>query len=87
MKKKILLFEPDELLRNTLLEQISLNKDFEVTGVSSFEDVRNQLNKSTFDLIIMGTDRKAYFLLIFELQLNYMQPKLNNLEYPCFVIV
>ena len=62
MKKKILLFEPEELLGNTLLEQISLNKDFEVTGVSSFEDVQNQLNKSTFDLIIMGTDRKTYFL-------------------------
>ena len=62
MKKKILLFEPEELLGNTLLEQISLNKDFEVTGVRSFEDVQNQLNKSTFDLIIMGTDRKTYFL-------------------------
>ena len=62
MKKKILLFEPEELLGNTLLEQISLNKDFEVAGVSSFDDVQNQLKKSTFDLIIMGTDRKTYFL-------------------------
>ena len=62
MKKKILLFEPEELLGNTLLEQISLNKDFEVAEASSFEDVQSQLNKSTFDLIIMGTDRKVYFL-------------------------
>ena len=52
MKKKILLFEPDELFRNTLLEQISLNKDFEVIEVSDFDDVQCQLEKSSFDLII-----------------------------------
>lgn len=62
MKKKILLFEPDELFRNTLLEQISLNKDFAVTEVSSFDDVQYQLLKSSFDLLIMGTDTKTYCL-------------------------
>jgi DNA-binding response OmpR family regulator len=62
MKKKILLFEPDELFRNTLLEQISLNKDFAVTEVSSFDDVQSQLVKSSFDLLIMGTDTEAYRL-------------------------
>jgi hypothetical protein len=62
MKKKILLFEPDELFRNTLLEQISLNKDFDVTEVSSFDDVQYQLVKSSFDLLIMGTDTKTYRL-------------------------
>ena len=60
MKKKIMLFEPDRLLKNTLLEQISLNKDFEINDVSNFEGVQYQLKKSSFDLIIMGTDRKAY---------------------------
>ena len=62
MKKKILLFEPDELFRNTLLEQISLNKDFDVTEVSGFDDVQYQLVKSSFDLLIMGTDTKTYRL-------------------------
>ena len=62
MKKKILLFEPDELLRITFLEQVSLNKDFEVSVVSRFEDVQFQFKKSSFDLIILGTDREAYSL-------------------------
>ena len=62
MQKKFLLFEPDELLRNTLLEQISINRDFDVKEVSSFEDVQSQLEKSSFDLIIMGTDREGYCL-------------------------
>jgi len=62
MKKKILLFEPDGLLRNTLREQISLNKDFEVTTVDEFEDVKYQLKLSSFDLIIMSTDNEVYSL-------------------------
>ena len=59
MQKIFLLFEPDELLRNTLLEQISNNRDFEVNEVSSFDEVQSQLQKSSFDLIIMGTDREG----------------------------
>ena len=66
MKKKILLFEPDELLRNTLLEQISLNKNFDAVEVSSFEDAQHQLNNSSFDLIIMGTDREYHCLSAIE---------------------
>ena len=62
MKKKILFFEPNELLRKTLIEQISLNKDFQVIETSSFEHVQYQLKNSSFDIIIMGTDRKTYCL-------------------------
>ena len=62
MKKKILLFEPDGLLKNTLLDQVSLNKDFEINEVSDLKAIQYQLNKSSFDLIIMGTDKKAYSL-------------------------
>ena len=62
MKKKILLFEADTLLRNTLLEQLSLNKDLEINGSGKLEDVQYQLKSSSFDLIIMGTDREAFRL-------------------------
>ena len=62
MKKKILLFEPDGLLKNTLLDQVSLNKDFEINEVSDLKAIQYQLNKSSFDLIIMGTDKEAYSL-------------------------
>ena len=60
MKKKILLFEPDWLLRKTLIEQISFNDDFDITELSSFEDLRCEVNKSSFDLIIIGTDQGSY---------------------------
>ena len=62
MNKRILLFEPDGLLRKTLLEQILLNKEFHVAEASSFEDIKYQLTKSSFDLIIISTDREAYGL-------------------------
>ena len=51
MKKKIILFEPDGLLKNTLLDQISLNRDFEVHEVSDLTDIQYLLKKSSFDLI------------------------------------
>ena len=60
MQKNFLLFEPDELLRNTWLEQISINRDLHVKAVSTFEDLQSQLKKSSFDLIIMGSDREIY---------------------------
>ena len=60
MQKNFLLFEPDELLRNTWLEQISINRDLNVKAVSTFEDLQSQLKKSSFDLIIMGSDREIY---------------------------
>ena len=62
MKKKILLFEPNALLRSTLLEQLSLNKDLEINESGNFKDVQYHHKKSSFDLIIMGTDRKAFCL-------------------------
>ena len=62
MKKKIILFEPDGLLKNTLLDQISLNKDFEINEVSDLTDIQYLIKKSSFDLIIMGTNREAYGL-------------------------
>ena len=62
MKKKILYFETNEILRNTLLEQLSLNRDFDVLEAGNFKDIEYHLNKSSFDLIIMGTDREAYGL-------------------------
>ena len=62
MNKRILLFEPDGLLRKTLLEQILLYKEFHVAEASSFEDIKYQLTKSSFDLIIINTDREAYRL-------------------------
>ena len=62
MKKKILLFEPDGLLRKTLLEQILFNKDFHVAEARSFDDIKYQLTKSSFDLIIIGTNNEAYGL-------------------------
>ena len=60
MKKKILLFEPNELIRRTLIEQISLRGDLEVIAIGRFENVAFQLKQSSFDLIIMGTDRGIY---------------------------
>ena len=62
MKKKIILFEPDRLIKNTLLDQISLNRDFEINEVSDLTDIQYLLKKSSFDLIIMGTNREAYSL-------------------------
>ena len=62
MKKKIILFEPDGLLKSTLLEQISINRDFEINEVSDLMDIQYLLKKWSFDLIIMGTNREAYSL-------------------------
>ena len=66
MKKKILLFEPDSFFRNTLLEHISLNRDFDVTEVGSVESVEYQSKKLPFDLIIMGTDQGENCLISVE---------------------
>ena len=62
MNKRILLFEPDSLLRKKLLEQILLNKELYVTEATCFEDIKYQLTKSSFDLIIINTDREPYNL-------------------------
>ena len=62
MKKKIIFFEPNRHLKNTLLEQISLNKDFEITEISNLQGIQYQVKKTSFDLIILGTDREYYNL-------------------------
>jgi DNA-binding response OmpR family regulator len=59
MNKRILLFEPDGLLRKTLLEQILLNKEFHASEARSFDEIKCQLAKSSFDLVIISTDREA----------------------------
>ena len=62
MKKRILLFEPNELIRNNLLEKITLKKNFEVVDTDSLENVELQLEKSNFELLIMGTNQGLYSL-------------------------
>ena len=62
MKKKIILFEPNGLLKNTLLDQITLNRDIEINDVSDLTDIQYLLKKSSFDLIIMGTNSENYSL-------------------------
>ena len=77
MKKKILLFEPNELIRRTLIEQISLRRDLEVIAIGSFENVAFQLKQSSFDLIIMGTDRGIY--TVEALRKLIKDAKINNI--------
>ena len=55
MKKKILLFEPDGLLKNTLLDQISLNKDFEINEASNLKAIQYQLKNSSFDFELIAS--------------------------------
>ena len=77
MKKKILLFEPNELIRRTLIEQISLRRDLEVIAVGSFENVEFQIKQSSFDLIIMSTDRGIY--TVEALRKLIKDAKINNI--------
>ena len=62
MKKRILLFEPDEFIRSTLLEKIALKKNLEVVDTETLENVELQLEKSNFELLIMGTNQGLYSL-------------------------
>ena len=54
MKKKILLFEPNETLRVTLSEQLLINKQYDVTLANSLRDFKWHAEKSIFDLLIIG---------------------------------
>ena len=54
MKKKILFFEPNLELRTALLDQIIINKDFDVIQSNSLEDVKSHIEQSPVDLLIMG---------------------------------
>ena len=62
MKKRILLFEPDQVIRSTLLQKITLKKNFEIVDTDNLENVKRQLEKSPFELLIMGTDQGFYSL-------------------------
>ena len=62
MKKRILLFEPDQVIRSTLLQKITLKKNFEIVETDSLKNVKRQLEKSSFELLIMGTDQASYSL-------------------------
>ena len=56
MKKKILFFEPNAVLRTALLDQILINKNFDVIQSKSLQDVKSHIEKSPVDLLIMGED-------------------------------
>ena len=60
MKIKILLFEPNEILRVTLSEQLLIKKDYDVTLASSLQDFKWHAEKSMFDLLIMGEKEEVY---------------------------
>ena len=62
MKKKILFFEPNAVLRTALLNQIIINKDFDVIQSNSLEDVKLHIEQSPIDLLIMGEDGGAHSL-------------------------
>jgi len=57
MKKKVLLFAPTQLIRQTLVEQISLKRNLDVIETVSLDNVKRELEKSSFDLIIMDTNQ------------------------------
>ena len=65
MKIKILLFEPNEILRVTLSEQLLIKKDYDVTLASSLQDFKWHAEKSMFDLLIMGEQGEAHSISSF----------------------
>ena len=65
MKKKILLLEPNEILRVTLSEQLIINKDFDVTLVDNLQDAKWHIAKSPFDLLIIGENVKFHSISSF----------------------
>ena len=62
MKKKILFFEPNAVLRTALLDQIILNKNFDVIQSKSLQDVESHIEQSPVDLLIMGEDGGTHSL-------------------------
>ena len=74
MKKKILFFEPNLELRTVLLDQIIINKDFDVIQSNSLEDVKSHIEQSPVDLLIMGEDVGTHslsLLLKFIKEINF----------------
>ncbi len=62
MKKKILFFEPNTVLRTALLDQIIINKDFDVIESNSLDDVKLHIEQSPVDLLIIGEDGGSHSL-------------------------
>ena len=62
MKKKILFFESNAVLRIALLDQIIINKDFDVIQSNSLEDVKCHIEQSPIDLLIIGEDGVTHSL-------------------------
>ena len=62
MKKKILFFEPNVILRTALLDQIIINNNFDVIQSKSLQDVKSHIEKSPVDLLIMGEDGGTHSL-------------------------
>ena len=62
MKKKILFFEPNMVIRTALLDQLTKNKDFDVIHSNSLEDVKLHIEQSPVDLLIIGEDGGTHSL-------------------------
>ena len=74
MKKKILFFESNVVLRAAFLDQIIINKDFDVIQSNSLEDVKSHIEQSPVDLLIMGEDVGTHslsLLLKFIKEINF----------------
>ena len=62
MKKRILIFEPNETLSSALIEQLVINKNFEVIQASNLDNIVYEIKRSSFHLLIIGLDRGAFSL-------------------------
>ena len=62
MKKRILFFEPNETLSSALIEQLVINKNFEVIQASTLDNIIYEIKRSPFHLLIIGLDRGAFSL-------------------------
>ena len=62
MKKRILFFEPNETLSSALIEQLVINKNFEVIQASNLDNIIYEIKRSPFHLLIIGLDRGAFSL-------------------------
>ena len=62
MKKRILFFEPNQTLSSALVEQLMINKNFEVIQVSNLDNITYEIKRSPFHLLIIGLDRGAFSL-------------------------
>ena len=62
MKKRILFFEPNETLSSALIEQLVINKNFEVIQASNLDNIVYEIKRSSFHLLIIGLDRGAFSL-------------------------